>query len=367
MGSVVRPPGPAAAVVPADVDISVVVAAYCGSATIVDCLRSIEKATEGRRREIIVVESSGDGTSEIVQQQFPDVLLVRSAERLSAGHARNLGAAAARGHLIFITDQDCVVAPDWVDRLECHLSDPAVGAAGGSVAVRNLSNFSGFALYTLEFLTHFPTGGAFTRNRNFLVGCNSAYRAEALRAVSFPDQTVGEDVLFSNELLNHGFDVLYDPNVEVRHQNKAGWRTFFSYNREMGRSAARYHRVLSRWWVKPFLRFPALAYLVPAVMVPSIAVRLVRAPLSYFLRFLLLSPMCVLGNLEWADGFRQQAVADRANARHALATTELKAERVRRPSPARLERSIYPTKPGEARLHCELHPLAAGPSNSQRD
>jgi GT2 family glycosyltransferase len=314
-----------------EVDISIVVAAYCGAATIADCLQSIERATHGRRREIIVVESSGDGTSEIIQQQFPDVVLIRSAERLSAGHARNLGARAARGDLVFITDQDCVVPPDWVDRLERHLSDPAVAAAGGSVGVRNLSNLSGFALYALEFLTHFPTGGAITRNRNFLVGCNSAYRADALRIVSFPDQTLGEDVLLSNDLRHQGFDVVYDPDVEVRHQNKVGWRAFFSYNREMGRAAARYHAVLSRWWVKPFLRVPALAYLAPFVIVPSIMGRLACAPWPYFLRVLLLSPMCVLGNLEWADGFRRQVVADRAQAQRGYAVTELKDERARRP------------------------------------
>ena len=296
----------------ADVDVSVVIAAYRGAETIADCLESVQRATESRQREIIVVESSGDGTSAIVQQRFPDVVLISSAERLSAGGARNRGFLAARGRLVFVTDQDCIVPPDWVDRLERHFADPAVGGVGGSVGARDCSNLSGFALYVLEFLTHFPRRGAPRRNRNFLIGCNSAYRAAALRAVSFPDQTLGEDVLFSNELREQGFDLLYDPTIEVQHQNRAGWAEFFSYNRVMGRSAARYRQKLKRWWMTLFLRVPALAFVAPVVILPTIAFRLARGRWSYLLQFLLLSPMCLLGNLQWAKGFSQQLLEDRS-------------------------------------------------------
>jgi GT2 family glycosyltransferase len=294
------------------IDISVVIPAYGGARTIADCLESVERATRGRRREIIVVESSGDATSEIVSQRFPGVVLIRSEERLSAGAARNRGAAEARGQLIFYTDQDCVVPSDWIDRLERHLDDPSAGAAGGAVGIRNPSNLSGCAVYFLEFLNHFPGNGSPRRDENFLVGCNSMYRAEALRAVSFPDQTIGEDVLFSHELRRNGFGVVYDPRIEVRHQNREGWGEFFNYNRKMGRSAASYHEVLQRWWIAPFLRVPSLAFLAPVVILPSIALDLARSRWSYFFRFLLLSPMCLLGNLVWAGAFRRQVLETRA-------------------------------------------------------
>ena len=129
----------------ARIDISIVIPAYLGARTIADCLESVVRATRGRDREIIVVESSGDATAEIVRQRFPDVVLIRSAERLSAGAARNRGAAEARGRLVFFTDQDCIVPSDWIDRLARHLERPSVGAAGGAVGIRNPSNLSGCA------------------------------------------------------------------------------------------------------------------------------------------------------------------------------------------------------------------------------
>jgi GT2 family glycosyltransferase len=299
------------------IDVSVVVPAYFGAKTIADCLDSVQRATAGRRREIIVVESSGDATAAIIRERFPDVVLIVSETRLTAGAARNRGASVARGKLIFFTDQDCLVPPDWVDRLAPHLADPTVGGAGGAVGIRDLSNLSGCAVYFLEFLTHFPVKGAARRDANFLVGCNSAYRADALRLTRFPDRTLGEDVLFSDRLRLCGFSIIYDPQVEVRHENRQGWGEFFAYNRKMGRSAASYHQVLRRWWVDPFLRVPFLAFLAPLVILPTIAFDLARTRWSYFGRFLFLWPMCLVGNLMWANAFRRHVLETRAHARNA--------------------------------------------------
>jgi GT2 family glycosyltransferase len=296
-----------------EVDVSVVVPAYYGASTITACLQSIHRATAGRRREIIVVDSSGDETAEIVGQGFPGVTFISSNARLSVGAARNLGLSRATGRLIFFTDQDCVVPPDWIDRLERHFADQSIGAAGGSLGIRNLSNLSGCAVYFLEFLTHFPMRGAPTRNRNFLLGCNGAYRAETLGIVRFPEQTLGEDVLFSERLMREGIDVVYDPSVEVRHQNREGWGEFFNYNRKMGRAAASYHRVLRRPSSAIFLRAPILVFGAPLVILPRVGFRLLRSRWSYFWRFVLLSPMCLAGNLVWAKAFRREVLEGSKN------------------------------------------------------
>jgi cellulose synthase/poly-beta-1,6-N-acetylglucosamine synthase-like glycosyltransferase len=214
-----------------------------------------------------------------------------------------------------VTDQDCVVPEDWIARLEAHFSNPDVNAVGGSVGVRDRSNWSGLALYFLEFLTHFPRRGRASRNTNFVIGCNGAYRAEALRCVAYPDRTLGEDVLFSRALRKRGFTVVYDPTIEVEHQNRAGWDEFFSYNREMGRKAAQCQQLLGRWWATPFLRVPALAFLAPAAILPAVAGRLARSRRMDFLRFLLLSPLCLAGNLMWAGAFRRQVLEERRQAR----------------------------------------------------
>ena len=308
-------PQPSASVALAEgpVDISVVIPAYHGAATIAACLASVQRATEARRAEIIVVDSSGDRCGEIVREQFPEVTLVLSPTRLSAGAARNRGVAMARGHILFFVDQDCVVPHDWIAALEKHFTDPAIGGAGGSLGILNPECVTGCGVYFLEFFRHFPQDKTPQRNRNFLLGCNSAYRAELLSDDAFPDQTLGEDVLLSHQMRQQGFELVYDPRVEVLHRNREGREQFFLYNTKMGTASAADQLILKRprsWF---FLRFPILAFLTPAVILPVIFVRLLRCSKrrTYLPTFLRLLPLCLAGNLVWAAAFRREVLASR--------------------------------------------------------
>lgn len=289
------------------VDVTIIIPAYQGAGTIASCLVSVLQATGSRNCQIVVVESSGDEAGTLVARDFPNVHLIRSAERLSAGAARNRGVAEARGRLVFFVDQDCLVPPDWIDRLSPHLDDPAVGAAGGSLGVANPSNLSGIAVFFLEFFRHVRRRAKSYRTDGFLLGCNSVYRADVLRRVAFPDQTLGEDVLFTHAVREAGFNVVYDPTVEVLHHNRTGWGEFFRYNRAMGHAAARLHARLDNAWVRPFLRHPPLVLVSPLAILPLIAWYLARSRYWYLPTFILLLPICLLGNLAWADSFRRRA------------------------------------------------------------
>jgi glycosyltransferase involved in cell wall biosynthesis len=290
-------------------DVSVIVPTWNGERTVRDCLTSVLAALDGLRGELIVVDSGTDGTAELVRREFPAVRLIRSEERLTAGAARNRGIEASRGRLVCFTDQDCVVPPDWVQRLSRIIADGSLDGAGGSVAIRNVWSASGCALYFLEFLNQFPTRARPERNPLFLVGCNSIYRRDVLERVRFPDLTISEDVLFAHELYGAGYVTEYHPEVPVLHENRRGWKTFFAYNRKMGEAAAAYHAILRMDWAMPFLHAPILSFAAPLAVLPSIGLELLRWRRDYFWRFMLLLPMCLLGNLVWATGFRRRALA----------------------------------------------------------
>ncbi|MEY2611583.1 MAG: hypothetical protein RL069_395 [Planctomycetota bacterium] len=90
-------------------DVTVVIPAYKGITTIKACIESLLVASQGRRTEILVVESSQDGTVELVRNEFPTVRVIACEEQVTAGGARNIGAREARGRSILFVDQDCVV------------------------------------------------------------------------------------------------------------------------------------------------------------------------------------------------------------------------------------------------------------------
>lgn len=302
--------GRADAMVP---EVSVVVPVYRGIATIVACLESVQRSATGRCCEIIVVESSGDGAADLVRSRFPEVRLIESARRLSAGAARNEGFRHARGRLMVCVDQDCLVPEDWIARLVALLERDGVGAAGGSIAVANPENLPGWCVYFLEFFTHFPTHGPI-RDDNFLIGANSGWRPEAIGRQAFPDQTLGEDLLASDWIRRNGFLVLYDPTLTVHHHNRTGWRSFFHYCREMGTAAAASRTLLGGPAIDALRRMPALSFATTFFILPRIAWNLLAAPRGYLLRFLWLLPCCVAGHCVWANAFRKALRQSRARA-----------------------------------------------------
>lgn len=288
-------------------DISVIIPAYRGILTIGECLRSVKKAAESWSHEIIVVESSGDGTVEVVNAHFPEVMVIASPVRLSAGRARNEGMRRARGKRLLCVDQDCVVPDDWIERLVALLDQPGTGAAGGSIAVANPRVLSGWCVYFLEFLHHFPSRGPL-RDNNFLIGANSAWHPEAVEVAPFPDQTLGEDLLISEDLRRRGYVVRYDPTITVAHHNREGWAEFMRYCRAMGEAAAKDQLRLGGRAIAMLRRLPILCFGIPLVMLPRIGWRLLGAPRGYLWRFLMLFPCCAWGQIIWAASFRRSLI-----------------------------------------------------------
>lgn len=295
-------------------EITIAVPAYRGKQTICACLEAIQQAANGWSHQILVIESSGDGSSELIHSRFPGVQVIESPCRLSAGEARNLGVRHAQGRWLFFVDQDCLVPRDWIPRLLQHLEKDGVGGAGGSIAVANPRNTPGWCVYFLEFLNHFPNRHGGSETDQFLIGANSAWRADVLQKTAFPDQTLGEDLLLSERVKALGYSLIYDPGVTVHHYNRSGWREFRRYCRAMGRAAGADQQHIGGWKVAVIQRYPVLVFSVPLAILPLIVWRLRSAPPSYLPRFLMLLPCCLMGQLLWASEFRSVILRSRGTA-----------------------------------------------------
>src|SRR5436190_12093463 len=117
-------------------EISVVIASYDARETIGQALAALAASETAVPFEVVVVDSAGDGTSEVVASQFPDVVLVRSGRRLYPGDARNAGVERARGRILAFTDADCLVERGWVERA-ARAHGRGLSAVGGSIVNAN--------------------------------------------------------------------------------------------------------------------------------------------------------------------------------------------------------------------------------------
>lgn len=272
--------------------VSVVVPSYNSARTIGACLEALLAQDTALDYEVIVVDSSTDGTPALVAQYAPRVALVRSERRLPPGPARNLGIARARAPVIAFTDADCVPAPDWLATLAAaHARHDAVGGRIDNGTPRSLC---GTALWLAEFVEF---GGGPERQVASMPTANLSYKKRLLEAIGpFPDVAWGEEYILNHRIAG---GVRFVPGMSVRHVNRTGFAETVRHARTVGRGAALSRRatgqagILFRHrWLVPLAwgwRFAKIA---------GCAARNGQLP-----AFLLASPVLAIDLAAWTLGF----------------------------------------------------------------
>jgi glycosyltransferase involved in cell wall biosynthesis len=251
----------------------------------------------------VVVDSSDDGTEEIVAQEFPEVRLLHQPERTTTGKARNIGVRETEAPVVLFLDTDCIAPPGWIAGMLDALWERGAEAVCGSLENGTPWSISGSVGFYLEFFRFLSHRGA-NEECAFLVGGNSGFKRGALQAVPYEDLNIGDDFWFSTQLKQRGYVLLFLPSVPVRHLNKTGWSTVLGYQYKLGLGACRYRRRLSPRIMQVLQKLPLLAFLVPnAVMIWIGAVVLQKRGLLEFLKFVALVPAAYVANIVWAAGF----------------------------------------------------------------
>ena len=115
-------------------DVSIVVVTWNAKDLLRNCIRSIIQETEKPHEIIIVDNASDDGTVEMVETEFSDVVLIANDKNLGFAAANNQGIRASSGRYLLLLNPDTIVLDgaidkmiDWCDR------HPEVGCAGCQV------------------------------------------------------------------------------------------------------------------------------------------------------------------------------------------------------------------------------------------
>ena len=200
--------------------ISVVVAARNAAATLARCLEAVI-AQAGDAIEVIVVDDCSTDDTRAITSRYP-VRLVELPQHSGVAAARNRGADAAGGEVLFFLDADVVLAPGGMRRVMATMSNPEVGALIGSYDANpdDQSIVSQF-----KNLAHHYFHQHSRREATTFWGACGAVRRECFLAVGGFDQKRYklpsiEDVELGSRLLERGVRIVLDPELQVKHLKK---------------------------------------------------------------------------------------------------------------------------------------------------
>lgn len=154
-------------------DLSVIIVNYNVREFLEQALRSVFRAGAGLKMEVFVVDNNSvDGSTAMVQSDFPDVHLIVNEDNIGFGRANNQAIRCAKGRFILILNPDTIVQEDTFSTLVAFMDDhPDAGAVGckilhpdGTFARESRRAFPtpAVALYRMIGLA-----SAFPRNRTF--------------------------------------------------------------------------------------------------------------------------------------------------------------------------------------------------------
>lgn len=115
--------------------VSVIIVSWNAQHHLRGCLDSLRASRPACVLETIVVDNdSADGSAEMVEQDYPEVQLVRAGANLGFAKANNLAMRMARGSIFALVNSDALVHPGCLEALVSHLEQhPEVGLVGPRV------------------------------------------------------------------------------------------------------------------------------------------------------------------------------------------------------------------------------------------
>ena len=273
-----------------------IVPAFRAWATLPGVLEALRPQIEGRDRQAILVESSGELSASELERRWSWARFLVLPEKTLPGRGRNLGAEASEGELLVFLDADAVPEPDWLDELERALA-PGIDAVAGSVVNGTPQSGVGTAGYLLEFADWLPSARGPLLHA---VTCNLLVRRATFQELGgfHEDVFPGEDTIFTFPLAGSG-RLAFAPEARVSHLNRTGLREFLRHQRRLGVAYAHVCARVDfphRWTGRPAFAPLGVPFRLAALG------RQLHGHRREALQALRLLPLLALGLVAWATG-----------------------------------------------------------------
>lgn len=229
-----------------NIDVSIVIISWRMRDLLERCLKTIYSFTAELTFEIIVVDNnSQDGTSEMIEKNFPQVKLIKNPENRGVAPARNQGIKATKGKYILILDADMELVENSIKKLfdfmektnecgivGCKLVDQNHQLQYSSKRFPTLLAFIFRRLEWLNFVKNSSTLRHHTmqdwdhneiKQVDYIIGACQFFRRDVIDKIGLYDDNIfygPEDIDFCLRVWKAGWKVYYYPFTQIIHHEQ---------------------------------------------------------------------------------------------------------------------------------------------------
>lgn len=246
-------------------DVSIIIVNYNTKDLLKQTIDSVIATTNEIDYEIIVVDNaSKDRSTELIKNNYKDVILIENKENLGFSKANNIGINVSTGKYILLLNSDTVVLDDAIKEcfryMEMNLD---IGALGCKVVLKDgkLDHACkrGFPTPEASLFYMFRLHKIFPKSKNFgkytmsyvdedevsevdsLMGAFMMVRKSVIDEIGLLDEEFfmyGEDIDWCFRIKEAGYKMVYYPKVKIIHykgasSNKKRVKTIYEFHRAM--------------------------------------------------------------------------------------------------------------------------------------
>ncbi|MBW4650311.1 MAG: glycosyltransferase family 2 protein [Kastovskya adunca ATA6-11-RM4] len=197
--------------------ISVIIPVYNGGTAFRECLSKLMEA-QPQPDEVIVVADGDTDDSWQLAKEF-GVKVLRLSVCSGPARARNVGAQAARGDILFFVDADVAICPEAIEQVAIAFSqqpdlDALIGSYDDAPGAKN------FLSQYRNLFHHYTHQIASTKASTFWGACGAIRRDVFLRMGGFDEryrQPSVEDIELGYRLCRAGYKIQLHKGLQVKH------------------------------------------------------------------------------------------------------------------------------------------------------
>ncbi|WP_164116038.1 glycosyltransferase family 2 protein [Sphingorhabdus sp. Alg239-R122] len=233
--------------VSADIDLSVVIVSYNTRQMTIECVASVLDHRGDLNVEIIVVDNcSKDGSAAALRESFPNITVIDSPANGGFAFGNNIGFEKASGRYILLLNPDTRVHPGGLETAIRYMEENAdIGIMGPLVRLDDGTQQSSMIRYLsltqLFFIIFMPSlwmrktslfgdlryadlSRGEINSVDAVSGCFMLARRKIFEDIGGLDQRFfmyGEESEWCRRTTRAGWDIHYNPNVEILHHGAA--------------------------------------------------------------------------------------------------------------------------------------------------